>query len=155
MQRRQLLTALAAWPAGAALAHHGWSSFDQGRPLYLEGVVRNVAWRNPHAEFDLEVAPNLKVPAELARRPLPAQSASVDGARLLADATPPTRRDTVWHIELAPLTRLQAWKVGELRNGDRVSMVGFTFEGEKGDPVLRVEYLFVGASTYGLRSSPA
>ncbi|NUZ05258.1 DUF6152 family protein [Piscinibacter koreensis] len=155
MQRRTVLTALAAWPAGAALAHHGWSSFDQDRPLYLEGVARNVAWRNPHAEFDLEVPADLRVPADLARRPVPAQSASVDGARVLAEAKTPTRRDKVWHVELSPLTRLQAWKVPEIRNGDRVSMVGFTFAGEKGEPVLRVEYLFVGASTYGLRSSPA
>lgn len=155
MQRRQLLTALAAWPAGAALAHHGWSSFDQERPLYLEGIARNVAWRNPHAELDLEVASDLKVPADLARRPLPAQSAGIDGPRLLAEAKTPTRRDKLWHVELSPLTRLQAWKVAEIRNGDRIAMIGFTFAGEKGDPVLRAEYLFVGANTYGLRSSPA
>ena len=50
---------------------------------------------------------------------------------------------------------MEAWKVAEIRNGDALSMVGFTFAGEKGDAVLRVEYLFVGAAAYGLRSSPA
>ncbi|HPU52735.1 MAG TPA: DUF6152 family protein [Burkholderiaceae bacterium] len=155
MQRRTLLIALAGWPAGAAFAHHGWSSFDQGRPLYLEGVARKVAWRNPHVEFDLEVAPDMKVPPDLARRAVPAQSAAVDGPRLLAGARAPTRKDKVWRIELAPLTRMEAWKVAPIRDGDRVSVVGFTFAEEKGEPVLRVEYLFVGAQAFGLRSAPA
>jgi len=155
MQRRHFLLAAAALPSPAAWSHHGWSSFDQGRPLYLAGVARKVAWRNPHAEFDLELAPDLKLPADLPRRPVPAQSAGVDGAALFAAAQLPTRRDKLWHIELAPLTRMQAWNVAEIRNGDAVAMVGFTFAGEKGDAVLRVEYLFIGAATYGLRSSPA
>ncbi|WP_088279151.1 DUF6152 family protein [Ideonella sp. A 288] len=154
MQRRHLLIAAATLPAPVAFAHHGWSSFDQSRPLYLEGMARKVAWRNPHAEFDLEVAADLKLPADLARRTLPAQSAGVDGPALLANARLPTRRDKVWHIELAPLTRMEAWKVAEIKPGDRVALLGFTFNGEKGEPVLRVEYLFIGAATYGLRSSP-
>ena len=67
----------------------------------------------------------------------------------------PTRKDRVWHIELAPLTRLDAWKVAEIKNGDVVEVLGYTTSGEKGDPVLRAEYLFVGGRAYGLRSSPA
>ena len=155
MQRRSLLIALAAWPASAAFAHHGWSSFDQGRAIYLEGIARKVAWRNPHVEFDLEVAADLKVPPDLARRPVPAQAAAVDGARLMASARTPTRKDKVWRIELAPLTRMDAWKVTPIRDGERVAVVGFTFAEEKGDPILRVEYLLVGNQTYGLRSGPA
>lgn len=155
MQRRHFVIAAAATPLAPAFAHHGWSSFDQGRPIFLSGKARKVAWRNPHAEFDLELDADLKLPADLGKRPVPAQSASVDGAGLFARAQLPTRKDKVWHIELAPLTRMEAWKVAELRDGDAVAMVGFTFAGEKGDPVLRVEYLMVGAQTYGLRSSPA
>lgn len=154
MKRRRLIVAAALGPA-AALAHHGWSSFDQNRPLYLEGTARNVAWRNPHVEFGLEVAADAKLPADLAKRPLPAQSAGVDGARLLAAAQLPTRKDRLWHIELAPLSRMNAWKVAEIRDGDRVALLGFTFAGEAGEPVLRAEYLFVGGNSYGLRSSPA
>ena len=45
--------------------------------------------------------------------------------------------------------------MAEIRDGQPVAMVGFTFNGEKGDAVLRVEYLFVGAQAYGLRSSRA
>jgi Family of unknown function (DUF6152) len=154
MDRRLLLTAAAALPL-AARAHHGWSSFDVARPIYLEGRAVNVAWRNPHAELDLDVAPDLKLPADLATRAVPAQSASVDGPGLLKAAQLPTRKDKRWHIELSPLSRLEAWKAAEIKNGDAVSMLGFTFAGEKGDAILRVEYLWAGGKTYGLRSSPA
>lgn len=153
MQRRHILLAAAALPL-AARAHHGWSSFDLARPLWLEGRAANVVWRNPHVEFDLEVAAELKLPSDLALRSVPPQSASVDGPGLLKAATLPTRRDKRWHIELAPLSRVEAWKVPEVKNGDLVSMLGFAFAGEKGDAVLRVEYLWVGGKAYGMRSSP-
>ena len=159
MQRRHLLIASAAAAgttlAGRAAAHHGWSSFDQGRPMYLAGVARKVAWRNPHVELDLERAADLALPADLARRPLPAQTAAIDGAQLLAQARLPSRADKVWQIELAPLSRMQAWQVPEVKAGDALALVGFTFHREEGAPVLRAEYLFLGARSFGLRSSPA
>ena len=154
MPRRPLFLAALALPF-AARAHHGWSSFDQGRPIYLEGRAVNVAWRNPHAELDLDVAPDLKLPADLAQRKLPAQSSSVDGPGLLKAAQLPTRKDKRWHIELAPLSRMQAWQVPEVKNGDAIALLGFAFAGEKGDAVLRAEYVFVAGKAYGLRSSPA
>ena len=154
LQRRLMLAAALSAP-WAARAHHGWSSFDQARPIYLEGRAVQVAWRNPHAELKLELAADLRLPADLASRPLPAQTASVDGKALLAAARLPTRRDRVWEIELAPLTRMSAWQVPEIKTGDAVALLGFTFAGEKGDPVLRVEYLWAGGGVYGLRSSPA
>jgi hypothetical protein len=156
MQRRTLIAfgATAALALPKAFAHHGWGGFDQERPIYLEGKVLKVSWRNPHAELDIEIPPDLKLPADLARRPVPVQSASVDGARLLAGAVLPTRHDKVWRIELAPLTRMDAWKVPEVKVGEAVSVLGFTLIGEKGDAVLRAEYLFAGGKAYGLRSSP-
>ena len=122
MQRRQLLIAGggALWFAPAR-AHHGWSGFDQSRPIYLEGVVRKVEWRNPHVELELELRPGLALPADLARRELPAQTAPVDGAKLLAGATLPTRKDRVWQIELAPLPRMEAWKVEPIKDRHRLS----------------------------------
>jgi Family of unknown function (DUF6152) len=156
MQRRTVIaSAAAALIAPRAFAHHGWSSFDQERPIYLEGKAAKVAWRNPHVEVELQLGEGLKLPADLAQRSLPAQSASVDGARLLAAARLPTRRDAVWQIEFAPLTRMDAWKVPEIKVGDVIAVLGFTFAGEKGDAVLRAEYLFAGGKTYGMRSSPA
>jgi hypothetical protein len=156
LQRRTIVLAAPLLGTTALThAHHGWSSFDQTRALYLEGRAVNVVWRNPHAELDLDVAPDLKLPADLAQRTAPAQAAAVDGAGLFKGARLPTRRDRRWHIELAPLSRMEAWKVPEIRNGDAVAVLGFTFTGEKGDPVLRVEYLFLDGKVYGLRSSPA
>lgn len=159
MQRRHLLITSIVSPLGLAAplarAHHGWSSFDTDRPLYLEGRIVKLAWRNPHAELELELPADLKLPADLAQRRLPAQTAAVDGARLLQAAQLPTRRDRRWQVELAPLTRMDAWKVVAPKVGDTIALLGFTFAGEKGDPVLRAEYLFIGQQAYGLRSSPA
>ena len=159
MQRRDVLraalTLLAAGLAGTASSHHGWSSFDQDRPLYLEGRVTKALWQNPHVELELELPAALRLPAGLAERALPAQSAPVDGKALLAKTVLPTRTDKRWEIELAPLTRLQAWKVAEIKPGTNVSVVGFAFAGEKGEAILRAEYLFVDGKAYGLRSSPA
>ena len=155
MQRRVFLAAplVISLPA---LAHHGWSSFDQSSPLYLEGTAAKVAWANPHVELALEVTVDtLKLPADLPTRNLPAQSAPVDGPALLKAARLPTRKDRRWAIELAPLPRMQAWGVPEIKVGDALAMLGFTFSGEKGDAVMRVEYLFAGGKTYALRSAPA
>ena len=154
MDRRLFLLAATALPL-AAHAHHGWSSFDQQRPLWLEGKATKVWWRNPHVELDLQLPDRPVLPADLKQRRLPAQSAGVDGAALLARAELPRRADKLWRIELAPLTRMQAWSVAEIRPGDTLGVLGFGFEGEKGDAVLRAEYLFVADKVYGLRSSPA
>ncbi|MGV3571478.1 MAG: DUF6152 family protein [Ramlibacter sp.] len=154
MKRRTCLLAALSLPL-AARAHHGWSSFDQDRPLYLQGRVVSVKWQNPHAELVLELAPDYKVPADLAARAVPAQSAGVDGKALLAKAQAPTRKDRRWEIELAPLTRLEAWKVAPIQAGATVGVLGFTFKEEKGAAIVRAEYLFVDGKAYGLRSSPA
>ena len=155
MQRRLLLAATPLLALRPAWAHHGWSSFDLSRPIYLEGRASSVAWRNPHAELVLDLPADLKLPADLASRPLPAQTAPVDGPALLKAATLPTRPDRRWEVELAPLFRMNAWQVAEIKAGDALSLLGFTFAGEKGKPIVRVEYLWSGSTVAGLRSSPA
>jgi hypothetical protein len=45
--------------------------------------------------------------------------------------------------------------VPEIKNGTDLAVLGFTFAGEKGEAVLRAEYLFLGGQVYGLRSGPA
>ncbi|MGB4116240.1 MAG: DUF6152 family protein [Polaromonas sp.] len=158
MNRRDVLKTSAALSAfgisAPALAHHGWSSFDQDRPIYLEGKVAKSVWQNPHVELLIDLPAALKLPADLAQRTVPAQSAPVDGKALLAKAVLPTRQDKRWEIELAPLSRVQAWNVAEIKTGDNIGVLGFTFSGEKGAAILRTEYLFVAGKIYGLRSSP-
>lgn len=159
MNRRTWLAAaglgLPALGVSSARAHHGWSSFDLERPLFLEGRATQVAWRNPHVELELELPGELRLPTDLASRVVPLQQANVDGPGLLKAARLPTRRERRWQVELAPLTRMQAWKVPEIRNGDSLAVLGFTFAGERGEAVLRAEYLWLGGKVYGLRSSPA
>ena len=100
MHRRPFLLAGTLLPislgfSGAARAHHGCSSFDQDRPIYLEGKVKSVKWQNPHVELALEIAPGLKLPADLAGRAIPAQVAPVEGKTLLSKAVTPKRSDKV------------------------------------------------------------
>lgn len=159
MQRRAFLHAGAvaglSMAGSKAWAHHGWSSFDQNRPIYLEGKAVEVKWRNPHVELILELPESLTLPADLAQRTVPAQSANVDGAALLGKAVLPTRRDRRWEIELAPLFRINQWKMPEVAVGTELSVVGFTFINEAGAALVRAEYVFLDGKAYGFRSSPA
>ncbi len=154
MKRRTVLVAAAALPA-AAFAHHGWSSFDQDRPVYLAGAVKSVRWANPHAEVVLGVDGALKLPADLARRSLPAQSQNVDGAAILARTRLPESAGGDWTVEFAPISRMQAWRVREPKPGDRIEVVGYIAPKLGDGRLLRVEYLFADGGVYGLRSSPA
>lgn len=158
MQRRQTLQLIATTALPAALsaqAHHGWSSFDLDRPIYLEGKATKVKWANPHTEMVLDVSGGMKLPADLANRAIPAQTAQVDAPALLKKAALPKRTDKTWEIELAPLTRMEAWKVPEIKNGQTVALLGFTFKDEKGSAILRAEFVWLDGKTYALRSSPA
>lgn len=158
MDRRtaiQLLATTASTLTLDALAHHGWNSFDLDRPLYLEGKAARVKWQNPHTELVLELSATLALPADLPSRSVPAQTANVDGPDLLRKAVLPKRSDKTWEIELAPLPRMEAWKVPEIKPGQTLAMLGFTFKDEKGGAILRVEYLWLDGKTYALRSSPA
>lgn len=137
----------------AAQAHHGWNSFDASQPVFLSGTAAQVRWANPHVELNLQ-RDAAALPADLAKRPLPAQTAAVDGPALLARARLPKRGDAVWAVELAPLTRMNAWAVPEIRNGDRIEVLGFTFKDEAGSATLRAEYVWVAGRAYGLRSGP-
>lgn len=157
MNRREwLITSGALVTLGVAprvFAHHGWSSFDESKPLYFEGKVKSVKWQNPHAELVVTLDGNAKLPANLATRVVPKQSANVDGAKIFASAALPKRKGD-WNVELAPLTRMDAWKVDPLKAGDTFQGIGFTYKDEQGAQVTRIEFLFVGDKTYGLRSSP-
>ena len=104
----------------------------------------------------LRLTPGLALPADLAKRAVPAQSGvGRRRARCSPAAQLPTRKDQVWEIELAPLTRMEAWKVRRDQGGPAVAVIGYTFPARRASAVLRAEYLFVAGKAYGLRSSPA
>lgn len=143
----------AALMAAPAIAHHGWSSFDQDKPLYLSGVVKQVRWQNPHAEVVLQVDAK-SIPEGLAARKLPAQQQSVDGAALLKKAQVPANAVGDWEIEFAPLSRMNAWGLGQApKPGERMELVGYALA--DGKRLLRVEYMFYNGKAYAFRSSPA
>jgi hypothetical protein len=159
MNRRTFALSLPAFAAtlSAALpawAHHGWSSFDESKPIYLAGKVKSTKWQNPHAEIVITLTADTKLPADLGKRKAPAQTATVDGEKILSGATTPSKLGD-WTLELAPMTRIEAWKVKKPNVGDQVSAVGFTFKDGKGEALARIEYLMIGDDIYGLRSMPA
>lgn len=45
---RIVLAAAAIALSAPALAHHGWSSYDESKPVTLTGSFTQVQWANPH-----------------------------------------------------------------------------------------------------------
>ena len=153
MKRRYLVHLMvSAMLATPVLAHHGWSSFDQDKPLYLSGTLTRVKWQNPHAEVMLRVDAT-KLPEGIASRTVPAQQQSVDGAGILKKVQVPANAVGVWEVELAPLSRMQAWGLSQpLKVGDRIEVIGYGADENK--RLLRAEYLFINGRAYAFRSSP-
>jgi hypothetical protein len=42
-------TAVLALLTGAALAHHGWGSYDASKPVTVTGPIATLKYENPHA----------------------------------------------------------------------------------------------------------
>jgi len=40
--------------ASAAVAHHGWSEYDEKTPLTVDGVVKSSTYTNPHGTMKFE-----------------------------------------------------------------------------------------------------
>lgn len=66
----------------AALAHHGWSGYDAGKPMTLTGVVKESGYEHPHGHVRLE-APGktwlvvLAPPSRMERRGLAREQLAV------------------------------------------------------------------------------
>lgn len=152
MKRRFLITATLALACTTVAAHHGWSSFDQDKPVYLTGTIKQVRWQNPHAELIL-MADDTAPPADLATRAVPAQQQSVDGATILkrAQRVPAAGE---WELEFAPMSRMSAWGLEKApKAGERIEVIGYALS-DAGKRVVRVEYLFYNGKAYAFRSAP-
>ena len=154
MKRRYFVhLMIGALLAAPVLAHHGWSSFDQDKPLYLSGTLTQVRWQNPHTEVVLRVDAT-KLPEGIALRTVPTQQQSVDSAGILKKVQVPANAAGVWEVEFAPLSRMQAWGLSQPpKVGDRVEVIGYGLADEN-KRVLRAEYLFINGKAYAFRSSP-
>lgn len=53
---KKLLTILALLIAGQASAHHGWSEYDDQRPLRLNGTIEESGYENPHGFIRIRTA---------------------------------------------------------------------------------------------------
>jgi hypothetical protein len=153
MDRRHFALTIGMLLAAPVLAHHGWSSFDQDKPLYLSGTLTQVRWQNPHAEVMLRVDAT-KLPDGIASRTVPAQQQSVDGAGILKKTQVPANAAGTWEVEFAPLSRMQAWGLTQpLKVGDRIEVIGYGLADEN-KRLLRAEYLFINGKAFAFRSSP-
>ncbi len=154
MKRRHFIhLTIGSLLAAPVLAHHGWSGFDQDKPLYLSGTLTQVRWQNPHAEVMLRVDAT-KLPEGMSSRVVPAQQQSVDGAGILKKVQVPANPVGVWEVEFAPLSRMQAWGLSQpLKVGDRIEVIGYGLADDT-KRLLRAEYLFINGKGYAFRSSP-
>ncbi len=50
-----LLCALGCLSAMAAMAHHGWTGYDEKNTLNLSGTIRESSYDNPHASIRIQV----------------------------------------------------------------------------------------------------
>jgi Family of unknown function (DUF6152) len=48
MKRFTMFAAAMVAIAAPAAAHHGWSSYDETKPITLQGTFASVTWGNPH-----------------------------------------------------------------------------------------------------------
>ena len=91
----------------------------------------------------IDLPAELKLPADLLSRATPVHTAGIDGKAVLAKTKLPPRKLKAWELELAPLTRLELWKLDPIKPGAQVSAVGYILKDPKGEAVMRVEYLWV------------
>ena len=40
--------------AVAAMAHHGWTGYDESKAFTVSGVIREAKWENPHVLIRLQ-----------------------------------------------------------------------------------------------------
>lgn len=53
---KRLLSIVAFFIAAGASAHHGWSEYDDQRPLHLSGTIEESGYENPHGFVRLKTA---------------------------------------------------------------------------------------------------
>jgi hypothetical protein len=79
MRRVLVLVVLLELVPVAAIAHHGWSSYDSSRPLSLDGTIREAGYEHPHGYVKLETPDKtwlvvLAPPSRMENRGLPRET---------------------------------------------------------------------------------
>ena len=89
-----LLAAILGGVTAPAAAHHSFAMFEKEKVATIEGVVKQLAWTNPHVIIDVNVP----------------------------DEHGGTKRYRIESASINMLMR-QGWKVGAIKPGDRVTLV--------------------------------
>ena len=112
--RRAAVAALAlVLVPAAALAHHGWSGYDNTTTLNLDGVIKDAGYEHPHGHVRLEVPGKvwsvvLAPPSRMERRGLQREMLA-PGTKALVEGYP-NRKDP------------------EEMRAERITIAGKTFE---------------------------
>lgn len=130
--RNVLLGGLAVVAVTAnAEAHHGWGAYDTSQPLYLEGTVVQVSWRNPHPEIVIEVS-STPPGADPSNVPVPREMEALGFRDVLAKAKAPARGGR-YTLDLAPIGRSASWGMSAApARGERLIVVAFPSCSEPG-----------------------
>ncbi|MCE7948989.1 MAG: hypothetical protein DYG88_16325 [Chloroflexi bacterium CFX4] len=134
-------------------AHHGWSSYDLSRPVYVVGTVAEVIWQNPHVEVILDVNADIRLPATLTEMPIPDFLARVGGRETLQKAGLPSEPAKRWTLELAPISRMAQYGANRRAEvGETVAFIGYISRTICDE--MRIEIvMFSDGETQGLRNS--
>ncbi len=145
---------LALISGAPAEAHHGWSSYDLSRPVYVVGTVAQVIWQNPHVEVILDVPAGIRLPADLAQTPIPDFLERVGGRETLQKARLPAQPAKRWTLELAPISRMMQYGANRRAQvGETAAFVGYISRTVCDE--MRIEIVIFGdGETQGLRSTP-
>ena len=137
--RRALLAGLTlAALSGAALAHHGWRSFDSARAYYIRGEIQEVRWGNPHTLVDLSVDAT-DLPEGFRARATPPGGDEATAAATLASARPYGGEQTRLRLVLAGPGWMARWGLERpLEPGEQIEVLGFlsAAEAEELRPVM-------------------
>ncbi len=83
--------------SGAAVAHHGWGSYDASKVMVIENAITALEWQNPHVQIGLNHGGGtwrlvLAPPFRMEARGLSPEAIKA-GTRVRAEGYPSTRVD--------------------------------------------------------------
>lgn len=141
--------------AHSAAAQSGWTGVDQAAPVYIEGIVRTTSWDAPRAELVVDVPADVTLPKGLESRTIPAQQSKIDSQALLSKTGLPPAARGAWTVELASVSRLEAWGLkAPIPVGQPIALVGYALPPPAKPRALRAEYIFIDGKVVPLRSNP-
>lgn len=114
MRKFLMAAAIFAMPV-AAVAHHGWTSYDETKVIKHRAALSAVRWGNPHGSAKVRY------------------------------------KGAIWHVVLAPVSRMEARGLTEQMIGPRNVVVIEGYPRRDGTREMRIERVTAGGKTVELR----